>query len=92
MTFVDTLEQLRFLTDTELWNAARMRLQSDQQVRMDYLLNRQQSVGLSDTEIAEAETLAAQYDRKMLVRAKAAVLLKERGHDISSLGPDKYQE
>jgi len=84
----DELDQLAFLTDAELWNAARTRLHEDEQTRMEFLLDRQQASGLSTAEAVEAEMLAEQYDRTMLVRAKAAVLLKERGHDISSLGPD----
>jgi len=85
---VDELDQLAFLTDTELWNAARTRLGEDERSRMEFLLGKQQSTGLNASEAAEAEALADQYDRTMLVQAKAAVLLKERGHDISSLGPD----
>lgn len=88
MIYSGELEQLASLTDVALWNAARTRLREEEQERMGILLRQQQSTGLSSAEMAEAETLAAQYDRTMLVRAKAAVLLKGRGHDISSLGPD----
>jgi len=84
---VDELDQLAFLTDAELWNAARTRLREEEQTRMEFLLGKQQSSGLSSVEAAEAEALAAQYDRTMLVRAKAAVLLKERAHDIAILSP-----
>ncbi len=37
---------------------------------------------------AEAETLARlvrQYERYMLVRAEAAAILRERGHDVTPL-------
>jgi len=82
---IGELEQLAALSDAALWNAARTRLSEDEQTRMEFLLWKQQSSGLSCAEMAEAEAFAAQADRTMLVRAKAAVLLKERGHDISIL-------
>jgi hypothetical protein len=41
--------------------------------------------GLTEAEVQEAATLLRQYERVMLVRAHAAALLKQRGHDVSSL-------
>ncbi|MEZ4868608.1 MAG: hypothetical protein R3C14_45180 [Caldilineaceae bacterium] len=81
------LDQLVFLTDDELWQAAHTQLNSNEQQRMEFLLDQQQAIGLVASELAEAETLADRYDRAMLIRAKAAVLLKERGFDITSFGP-----
>lgn len=80
----DELTQLAFLTDAELWYAARTQLSPDDHARMEALLRKQQINRLEATELAEAEALAGRYDRTMLIRAKAAVLLKERGHDIFS--------
>ncbi len=54
---------------------------------MEALLEKQQSVGLNSDELVEAEMLADRYEHTVLIRAKAAVLLKERGHDITRLGP-----
>ena len=85
---LDELDQVAFLTDAELWQAARTHLNSADRNRMEGLLQKQQAIGLQPDELTEAEMLADRYDRTLLVRAKAAVLLKERGHDVASLGPD----
>jgi hypothetical protein len=87
-SLTDELEQLAFLTDDELWQAARTRLNKGDHRRMEALLHKQQATDLRPDEITEAEMLADRFDRALLIRAKAAVLLKERGHDISSLGPN----
>ncbi len=83
----DELAQLTFLTDEELWQAARTKLSPTDHAHMETLLDKQQATGLEADEMAEAEMLADRYERTVLIRAKAAVLLKERGHDITSLGP-----
>ncbi len=83
------LDQLAFLRDDELWRAARTALRADEQSRMDLLLHKQQATGLTATELAEAEALADRFDRVMIIRARAALLLQQRGHDITSLGPDR---
>jgi hypothetical protein len=46
---------------------------------------KRQSVGLTAAEEEQDALLAHAYERAILVRAKAAALLKERGHDISVL-------
>ncbi|HRW09816.1 MAG TPA: hypothetical protein P5121_32165 [Caldilineaceae bacterium] len=78
---------MTFLTDEELWQAARTKLSPTDHAHMETLLDKQQATGLEADEMAEAEMLADRYERTVLIRAKAAVLLKERGHDITSLGP-----
>ena len=83
----DELAQLAFLSDEELWQAARTTLAPEEAERMQALLLKRQREGLTPEEQQEAERLLHLYDRTMLVRAQAAVLLKERGHDISSLDP-----
>jgi len=45
---------------------------------------KRQREGLTATEAAEAAGLTRQYERVMLVRARAAALLRERGHDVTS--------
>jgi hypothetical protein len=88
-SLTDELDQLVFLTDDELWQAARTRLHDGDHRRMETLLRKQQATDLRPDEVTEAEMLADRFDRALLIRAKAAVLLKERGQDISSLGPDR---
>ena len=49
-------------------------------------LNRkQQREGLTDEEIRALDDLRRGYERVMVVRAEAAALLKQRGHDVSKL-------
>lgn len=81
----DDMAQLAFLTDDELWHAARTTLPTSEAERMQALLQKRQREGLTPQEEEEANHLAYHYDRTMLVRAQAAALLKERGRDISNL-------
>ena len=54
---------------------------------MQALVLKRQGVRLTAVEERELKRLTHLADRAMLVRAQAAVLLKERGHNIESLGP-----
>ena len=84
---VDDLEQLTYLTDAEMWEAARTTLPRQNSERMQALVLKRQGVRLTAVEERELKRLTHLADRAMLVRAQAAVLLKERGHSIESLGP-----
>jgi plasmid stability protein len=79
------LEHLGLLNDDELWQTARTSLPLADADRMQMLLLKRKRQTLTPEEQREAEHLLDQYDRCMLVRSKAAQLLKERGQDISSL-------
>ena len=79
------LEQLAFLTDEELWRAAQSRLAASENQRMQALMLKRQRDGLSQREQSEAERLVQRSNRIMLVRAQAAVLLKDRGYEVSGL-------
>lgn len=81
------LSQLALLADDELWQAAQTQATAEENERMQQLLTRQKRIGLTMAEQEELTLLANFFRRMMLVRAEAAVLLKERGHDIRSLGP-----
>lgn len=83
----DDLEQLAYLTDAELWQAACTTLPEQNAERMQALLLKRQRASLSAAEERELKRLAHRADHAMLVRAKAAVLLKARGHEIDSLKP-----
>jgi len=85
---VDDLEQLTYLTDAEMWEAARTTLPRQNSERMQALVLKRQGVRLTAIEERELKRLTHLADRAMLVRAQAAVLLKERGHNIASLGAD----
>lgn len=84
----EELAQLALLTDDELWQAAQMTAPAEKTSRIQALLDKQKLEGLTEAEKAEAELLARFFDRIMLVRAKAAVLLQERGHNIDQLAKD----
>lgn len=87
----DELEQLDLLSDRELWQAAQTKLSAEEAEQMQTLVWKQQRDGLTKREQNKAEKLLQRYNRTMLVRAKAAVLLKGRGFDISSLNPAPAQ-
>lgn len=73
-------------SDKALWKAARSRLPAKEANRIRDLNYKHQKVGyLSTEEIQEQAELMHHYDRSMLVRAHATVLLKQRGHDVEVL-------
>lgn len=79
------LAQLAFLNDSDLWQAARMTVPADMSERMQTLLDKEQSEGLTAAEEQEIQQLQRYGQHVMLVRAEAATLLKERGFDINNL-------
>jgi hypothetical protein len=81
------LAQLALLDDHELWQAAQTQLSAEEAAQMQRLVWKQQRDGLTRSEQKQAKSLLQRCNRTMLVRAKAAVLLKERGFDISVLHP-----
>ena len=83
----EAISPLALLDDEALWRAARSHLPAEAAAQMENLHLKRQREGLIE---AEAQTLAGlvrQYERTMLVRAQAAALLKQRGHDVSELAP-----
>jgi plasmid stability protein len=83
------LAQMVFMTDAELWQAAQTELPLQDSAKMQALMFKRQREGLTTAEEREAKRLAHRADRTMLVRSRAAALLQDRGHDISSLRPAK---
>jgi len=79
----DALTQMAYLNDAALWQAARATMAPDQRARMEELHDRKREHGLGMEEAAEEEALLALYRETLLVRAQAAVLLKQRGYDVS---------
>ncbi len=79
------VSELAHLSDEKLWSAARTRLTRETSAQLESLHFKQQSEGLSEEEEATDARLLREYERVMLVRAEAARLLKDRGHDVSSL-------
>ena len=79
------LAQMTYLNDAALWQAARSTLASEQRERMATLHEAQQRRLLSIEEQAEEQVLLKLYREVVLVRAQAAVLLKQRGYDVSDV-------
>lgn len=84
----DELDQMAFLSDDELRNAARSSMTSGENQRMQALLLKLQDMGLSPVETNEAEDLVQRQERIMLLRARATALLMDRGQDVSTLFQD----
>lgn len=84
----EELAQLDLFTDEELWRAAQMTAPTDKTMRMQDLVEKQQLEGLTASEQAEAELLSRFFNRIMLVRAKATVVLQVRGQAIDRLVTD----
>jgi len=85
LDLAEAISPLAALDDEALWSAARNRLSVDDAERLEDLSSKQQREGLSAAEADETAVLLRRYERAMLIRARAAALLKERGHDVSSL-------
>jgi plasmid stability protein len=76
---------LSLLDDAALWRAARTTFSADAAQELEDLHLKRQREGLTEAETQIATALVHQYERAILVRAQAVALLKQRGHDISSL-------
>lgn len=78
----DELARVEAPADASLWRLAQERLPARTAKRMQALQFKRQLEGLSGDERRLEVALAAEYDRHMVVRSKALLLLKQRGHDI----------
>jgi hypothetical protein len=85
----EELAALALLNDDSLWLAARSRMAETSAELMTELNYKQQREGLNKAELASLNHLGREYDRYLLIRAEAAVLLKRRGVNISELGPKR---
>jgi plasmid stability protein len=81
----EAISSLALLDDPALWNAARSRLSQDALAHLESLHLKRQREGLTEVETQTLTGLMRQYELALLVRAEAAALLGQRGHDISEL-------
>lgn len=81
------LASLELLDDAALWNAAHSKLAGEASFELEELNFKRQREGLTESEEARAEELSRQYERQMLLRAKAVALLKQRGQEIHLISP-----
>lgn len=81
----EAISALHLLEDADLWRAARQSLAAERATEIEELHRKRQREGLSASEIEALATLMKEYTRTMLVRARSAALLKQRGHNVSGL-------
>lgn len=85
LQIAEQVRQLTFLDDHHLRQAAQRIVPPEKSERMQELIFKQQAEGLTELEQQEAKQLVMYANLVMLIRAEAAVLLQERGLDISAL-------
>ena len=85
MEVESTLASLTAMDDAALWRVAESRVTSADSSRLTELADKRQRVGLDAVELREARDLVQQHDRVLVIRAEAAALLRQRGHDIGRL-------
>jgi plasmid stability protein len=78
----DAVASLALLADPDLLQAAESRMPEPMAARLEDLNWKRQAIGLDEQEAEEASNLLRLYERTLLVRASAAKLLKDRGHDL----------
>jgi len=71
------------LSDDVLWLLARSTLTKDEQEKLAELNRQSKQFPLTEEEEARREILLNAYNRVMVRRAQAALLLKARGYDLS---------
>jgi len=76
------LAHMAYLNDAALWQTARTTMPPEQRARLATLHDKQQYTSLTPEEQAEEQALLRLYRETLLVRAQAAVLLKQRGYDV----------
>ncbi len=81
----EAVAPLAMLDDAALWRAARSHLPKKTSAQIERLHLKRQREGLTNTETESLVNDMRQYERTLLVRARAAALLKQRGHDVSEL-------
>ncbi len=81
----EEVARLDDMDDAALWQAARSGLSVKASAQLEALHIKRQRESLSETDLRKLAELVSQYERSMLVRARAAAILKLRGHDVSGL-------
>ncbi len=71
-------------SDEQLWEVIHRRLSWAQDSRLRLLMALGKEGRLAVQERQELEHLVAAVDRQMLLRSKALLLMKQRGHDIEA--------
>ena len=77
-------ELLQSLTDEALWAVVRRPLAWGQDIRLRELTAQSKARNLTPDEEIEIDQLVEAYDRYVLLRSQALMLLKSRGQDVDS--------
>ncbi len=77
------IQSLTLLDDTALESAAQTELDQDIAAELEQLNFKQQREGLTKSETERLDQLNMQYEKTMLIRAQALLLLKHRGKPVS---------
>ena len=80
----EEMAALALLNDAALWQVARQTLSPDKQEQLDTLLQKKGRDELPAEKTQGLDELLAEYEHIMLTRAHAAVLLQQRGYDMSA--------
>jgi Skp family chaperone for outer membrane proteins len=84
----EELAAMNSFSDKALWKTARSHLSAKEAQTLRQLNHKQQKHGqksLTQLERQTLEDLGYQYDRSILLRSQAILLLKERGHDTTKI-------
>ncbi len=81
----EVVSSLARLDDETLQRAARSHFPAERAAELERLHLKRQDEGLTRDESQRAAELTRQYEQAVLVRAQAAAMLMQRGHDISTL-------
>lgn len=81
----EAVASLDDLDDAALWQAAESRLSPTDSAAVENLHLKRQRTGLSDVEKQRLASLMHLYEKALLIRSHALLLLKQRGHDIAPL-------
>ncbi len=77
-------EMLHSFSDEQLWALVYRRLALPQEARLEELAAKGSAGNLTGLETKEQAQLIAAFDRYVLLRSQALVMLKQRGHDVES--------
>ncbi len=80
----ETMESLEQFSDEQLWKIINHQLTWAQDSRWRKLMTLNKRGLLTEQENSELDDLADLIDRQVLMRSKALLLMKQRGHDIDS--------
>jgi hypothetical protein len=79
------LDALDLLDDAALRRAFDSRLSAEASAELEVLTFKERRAGLTPVDESRRRDLIRQYERAMLVRARAAALLRQRGHEVPTV-------